>query len=268
MPRLIVLLVVWAAMATAPPAVACGAKTDCTIGERSYRIALPEGEGPYGALVYMHGYRGTAAAVMENSGLRQMARDLGVALIAPKSGGEDWLLRHAPRKGFTDDSRELAFFDAMLDDALARHPIDPERLVATGFSAGGMMTWTLACYRADRFAAFVPVAGTFWAPIPKTCNAAPVRLIHIHGTMDRVVPIEGRPIADTHQGDARAAMARFAAAGDYAGAAPLSSAPDDLACTAREGRDVSRLVFCTHDGGHVLRPDWLSWAWNTLAEPS
>ena len=54
-----IVLALWAA-----PALACGPDTDCAVGDRTYRIALPEGHdgaAPVGALVWAHGYRGTAA---------------------------------------------------------------------------------------------------------------------------------------------------------------------------------------------------------------
>lgn len=255
------------ASATFMNAHACGPQSDCVVGERTYRIALPDGEGPFGAVVYMHGYRGTADGAMNNKGLRDMARNLGVALIAAKSGGEDWLIRNAPRKGFADDSRELGYFDAVLEDAAARFPLDRDRLLATGFSAGGMMTWTLACHRSEAFRAFAPIAGTFWAPIPDTCPGGPVNLVHINGTADTIVPIEGRPIADTHQGNARSAVAMFAREENYAPLAPAAAGADlGLECAAAAGPLDTELAFCTHGGGHILRPEWIAWAWRKFVE--
>lgn len=246
------------AIASAAPAAACGPDTDCMLGERSYRIALPAGPGPYGAIVFKHGYRGSAAGEMANAAMREMAADLGVALVAPKSGGEDWLLANAPRRALTDDALELAFFDALLADITTRYPIDPARIVAAGFSAGGMMTWTLACHRPDRFAAFVPVAGTFWAPVPEACADGRPTLIHIHGTDDTVVPLEGRAIADTRQGRVDDALTLFRAKG-YGETMEVES-PEGLACTG-EGGEAAELVFCTHAGGHGFAAGWIGWAY-------
>lgn len=257
----------FAATLISAPAIACGPETDCQLGERTYRIALPEGPGPFGAILYMHGYRGTAAGAMRSEGLRAMADELNVALVAPKSGGPDWLLRHAPRKGFTDDRLELDYFDALLEDVVTRFPIDPERILATGFSAGGMMTWTLACHRSERFSAFAPIAGTFWAPIPDDCPNEPVTLVHINGTNDTVVPIEGRAIADTRQGNAREAFAVFALKGDYSAAGPVSLGADlGLFCEAAASGG-ERLLFCTHPGGHSIEPAWIAWAYRTFVTP-
>ncbi len=249
-------------------AAACDADTDCALGERTYRIALPPGEGPFGAIVFMHGYRGTAAGEMANAAIRALVDELGVALIAPQSGDLDWLIRNAPRKGLQDDSRELAYFDALLDDVTRRYPIDPRRILAAGFSAGGMMTWTLACHRAERFAGFLPISGTFWAPIPAACPNPPVNLIQIHGTADTVVPLAGRAIADTRQGDVRDALALFAAAGGYHPVADTGlTPPGGLACEAQENDDGKRLALCLHAGGHTIAADWLRFGYEALVPP-
>lgn len=246
-------------------ALACGPDTDCIIGARTYRIALPPGEGPYGAIVFMHGYRGTAAGVMANQGLRDLVDTLGVALVAPQSGGEDWLLRNAPRRGLTDNSLELTYFDALLDDVTDRFPVDPSRILASGFSAGGMTTWMLACHRGRRFAGFLPVSGTFWAPIPDECPSPPVDLVHIHGTADTVVPLEGRPIADTSQGDVHEAIALFSEEGGFQPAPDATlDPPEGLACKASRNADGQHLDLCLHDGGHRVEPEWIAFGYETL----
>jgi polyhydroxybutyrate depolymerase len=211
----------------------------------------------------MHGWRSSAAAVMGDEGLRRTARERGVALIAPKSGGEGWLIANRPRSGLRHDRRETDYFAALLDEVTARFAIDPERILATGFSSGGMMTWTLACRMPGRFAAFLPVAGTFWHPVPQDCAGGPVDLVHVHGTADGVVPLGGRAIADSRQGDVRAALAVFG----EAGGAPAREGPGppDLRCEgARSGGRL--LALCLHDGGHIVRPEWIAWAWRHLVE--
>lgn len=247
----------------ASSAAACGPDTDCVVGERTYRIAVPEGDGPFGAILYMHGWRSSAAAVMADEALRQTARELGVALIAPKSGGEGWLIANRPRSGFTHDRRETDYFAALLDDAAARFPIDTARILATGFSSGGMMTWTLACRMPERFTAFLPVAGTFWAPVPDDCAEGAIDLVHIHGTADTVVPLAGRPIADSRQGDVGTAFETFRAAKGYD--APAGDGLPGLSCEGSAAGD-RRLVLCLHDGGHVVRPEWIAWGWRSLVD--
>ena len=134
-------------------AVACGPDTDCVIGDRTYRIRMPEGHDgvtPVGAIVFVHGYRGTAAGVMRNKSLMKVASDLGVALIAVTSVGGDWSVPGAPKHGPQKEVDELAYFDRVIADVAARFPIDTDQIMVTGFSAGGMMVWNLACRRSSR----------------------------------------------------------------------------------------------------------------------
>ncbi|UOM32552.1 PHB depolymerase family esterase [Acuticoccus sp. I52.16.1] len=259
------LLGLFALLALEPrPALACGPDSACTVGARTYRIALPEGDGPFGAIVYSHGYGATAEGVMNFAALREVADRLGVALIALDSASKGWLIRNAPRRGLDDDAIELAAFDAVLDDAAERFAIDSDRLLAAGFSGGGMMTWTLACRRGDRFFAFVPVAGTFWAPLPRDCPNPPVDLLHIHGTADTVVPLDGRAIADTRQGVVDEALVMFRAAAHHGAPMPIAVAAG-LTCEQTTGDDETRIVECLHEGGHMVDAGWIEAGWRMFA---
>lgn len=249
----------------AMPALACGPDSDCMVGERTYRIALPEGasEG-LPAIVFAHGYRGTAQGVMNNASLRQVAAELGAALIAVKSGDEDWVIPNAPRHMETDGAEEFAYFDAVLEDAAARFGIDRTRVMATGFSAGGMMVWNLACARSGSFAGFAPISGTFWLEPPESCDRPVASLIHIHGDDDPTVPLEGRPIGPTQQGRVDEALEMYANFGDFG--APDPAAYDGLGCQERRNGQGDLLAFCLFEGGHSFRTEFVRFAWETFRE--
>ena len=257
-------LVVFLAL-QASPVWACGPETDCALGERHYRIAMPDGHDgvtPVPAIVFAHGYRGSAPGVMRNGSLRRMASDMGVALIAAKSKDDDWVIPNAPRHMDTDGAVEFDYFGALLDDAMARHPIDERRIVATGFSAGGMMVWNLACAMSDRFAGFIPISGTFWLEPPETCAGPVASIIHIHGTRDRTVPLNGRPIGPTHQGEVGAALEMYR---DYGNFEPLGPATyGDLQCTEEDNPEGDILTFCLFGGGHSFRTEFVRFGWERL----
>jgi phospholipase/carboxylesterase len=48
-----------------------------------------------------------------------------------------------------------------LDEASARYPVDPKKIVVAGFSQGGMMAYNLAMRWPERFAALVGIATAF-----------------------------------------------------------------------------------------------------------
>lgn len=232
-------------------AAACGPDSDCVVGPRTYRIAMPEGDSTPGALLFAHGYRGTAAGAMRNGGLRRLANELGVALIAMQGVDGSWDLPGGPGTLTSDGLAEMRYYEAVLDDAEARFGIDRSDVVATGFSAGGMMTWNLLCKRSDLIRGAVPMSGTFWDPLPVACDSPAVSVIHIHGDADRTVPLGGRPIGPTTQGDVPSVLGMYARFGGFAGDGSEDVGAMD--CALRENPEGARLGFCLFAGGHSFR---------------
>lgn len=76
-----------------------------------------------------------------------------------------------------------------LDEVVARHPVDANRIYVTGQSMGGVGTWGLIAVQPNRFAAAVPVCG-IWTPsdAPKMAG---VPLWAFHGEKDPTVPVSG-----------------------------------------------------------------------------
>ncbi|MFQ6547323.1 alpha/beta hydrolase family esterase [Aestuariibius sp. 2305UL40-4] len=242
----------------AGPVAACGPDTDCVIGDRTYRLYLPEGHNgeEIGAFFFAHGYRGSAAGAMRNGSLRSLADELGMAFVALKSAGEDWNLAHRPREPQQEEAREYDYAAAVIEDVATRVPLARDRLVVTGFSAGGMMTWTLACGMSESFAGFIPMSGTFWAPVPESCPTPPANIVHIHGTEDPVVPIKGRPIGETSQGDVTTVIYRYTAEGGFNDPSQ-TEAPGGLSCTETANPDGKILDLCLFTGGHSFSTERL-----------
>ena len=251
----------------APPALACGSDTDCAVGDRIYRIAMPEGwngTNTVPALVWSHGYRGSAAGVMRNRSIRRMLSEAGFALIAVQGVNGSWDLPYGPRTFDSDGAAEFAYFDAVITDAVKNHHVDPGRIVASGFSAGGMMVWNLACSHSEMFAGFVPISGTFWLMPPASCEGRAMSLVHIHGTRDRTVPLEGRRIRETKQGQVATSLVAYERFGNFGAAAAYESGALD--CQSRANPDGEILDFCLFDGGHSFRTEFLKHGLDRLSE--
>ena len=247
---------------TAPQALACGPDSDCPLGDRSYRIALPEGQDsgpPSGAIIFVHGYRGKAEGVMRNKALTGLASELGVVFVAAQAAGPDWNLPGLPSDDVLPGVDELAYFDALLADLARRFGIEPKRIMVTGFSSGGMMVWHLACHRGDAFAGLAPMSGTFWEPIPDACPVTDFSLIHYHGREDPVVPLHGRPIKDARQGDVPEAMDLVVRAGGFA---PVASDPAaGLDCPRQMNGQGNLLELCLFTGKHEMKARHIVRAW-------
>ena len=245
-------------------AAACGAETDCQLGDHSYRIQMPSepGNNPPGALIFAHGYKGSSRGTMRNVSLVALAAKQGVALVAADAIMDDWSIPNAPAQSTSTEVNEIAYFDALRDALVSKHGIDPDRIVVAGFSAGGMMVWNLACARPEDYAGFIPIAGTFWAPGPASCATPGADIIHIHGTSDKIVPLAGRPIAETHQGDLNKILAMYIANGGYS-----ATDADDLTgltCEAWRNTDAALLMKCLHAGGHSFKSEYIESAWAML----
>jgi polyhydroxybutyrate depolymerase len=191
-----------------------------------------------------------------------LASNLGVALVAAQADGFDWNIPGAPSADVRAGDEELAYFDALIEDLTKRFAIDRTRLVASGFSAGAMVVWNLACYRGASFAGFAPVAGTFWDPLPEVCPSGSVNLIHYHGTEDPVVPLQGRKVKNSHQGDVFKAIELIARSGGYY-PAESESAPG-LQCNRQVDRDGRLLELCLFAGQHELKVAHLARAWRVF----
>ncbi|MDU8943768.1 CE1 family esterase [Ovoidimarina sediminis] len=185
-----------AAFIAGPAAAACnGAEGACTISSGEYHIDLPAGDGPFPALVFLHGAGGKGESMVRMMG---QALDRGYAVIGPQGlkrpdsrFSSSWSF-FPGREKIRD---EAAFLREVIADASAKHRVDPDRILLGGFSIGGSMTTYLACEHPDLAKGFAPVAGGFWRPHPELdACAGPVDLFHTHGWTDGTVPLEGRPL--------------------------------------------------------------------------
>lgn len=205
----------------AAPSVAqtCGRDDPpCETPLGTYRVALPDGDGPFPAVIFLHGAGGTGRGALGMTGTIKAFTDRGYAVLAPdglpwrddREGGI-WSFRADIMHGPGRD--EAAFFAEIVADAAQTHAIDPDAVILAGFSAGAFMVSYLACDTPDAFSAYAPVSGGFWRPHPASC-AGPVRLFQTHGWKDSTVPLEGRVLRNGQfvQGDIFEGLALFRAA--------------------------------------------------------
>jgi polyhydroxybutyrate depolymerase len=79
--------------------------------------------------------------------------------------------------------------NALLDEVMARYPVDRHRMYATGFSNGASMAFRVGRELAGRIAAIAPASGSDWLDQPSVSR--PVPLLYITGTDDPLNPLEG-----------------------------------------------------------------------------
>jgi polyhydroxybutyrate depolymerase len=132
------------------------------------------------------------------------------------------------------------------------------------------MVWDIACLAPGTAAAYAPVAGGFWDPLPEGC-AGPAHILHTHGFTDRVVPLEGRPIGDgdfrAQQGDIYAGLAIWRRTLGCGTRADAEEAAGDIWRKTWSGcRAGGSLTFVLHPGEHAIPRDWQDMALDWFEE--
>lgn len=258
-------LIFWLLMA-GPVAAACDTATGpaCEISAGTYRIEMPATGTNLPAVMFLHGWGGSASGTLSNRGMVDTILARGYAVIAPdgmpRDAGQGGTWDFGPHGAARRD--EAGFLKAVADDAASRFGIDRTRILLAGFSIGGSMTSYVACADPTAFAAFAPVAGSFWNPLPAGC-AGPVRLLHTHGWTDTTVPLEGRTVGEgATQGDVYASMAIWRKTNGC-----VSDRPDAFGETGafwlRRWTNCtpgSALEFALHQGTHVVPEGWATLA--------
>ncbi len=242
-------------------ALACGdAEQPCEIDGGVYHAEAPTGDGPHAGLVFLHGWGGRGDRVLNNRRLVTALHKRGYAIIAPqgsprRNGGKggSWnAWQHQTRR---DD---IAFLRTVVADATKRFNLDPERIILSGFSLGGMMTWRVACSAPDTFTAYAPIAGLLWRPLPARCEG-PVRLFHTHGWSDPVVPLEGRIVGSgLQQGDLFAGLTILRQAAGCKTDAPNGFGREEQ-YQIRHWKNCTEgaaLAMALHPGGHAIPQGW------------
>jgi polyhydroxybutyrate depolymerase len=89
----------------------------------------------------------------------------------------------------TDD---VAFITKLVEGYVADGTADPKHVYVSGLSNGGAMAMTLACKRADLFAAAASVIMNFTDEFANACQPSrPVPMLLMNGTADPLIPYEG-----------------------------------------------------------------------------
>jgi predicted peptidase len=123
-------------------------------------------------------------------------------ILAPQCPeGQEWSNRHAspPFRPYDlsrfQESDASRLTVALINELLARHPIDPERVYVMGFSMGGSGVWDMLMRHPGVFAAGIPITGV--GDVSRANLLADTPIWAFHGELDRVSPAEnGRRMFD------------------------------------------------------------------------
>jgi len=143
-------------------------------------VYTPEAYDPsrrWPLIVFLHGSgeRGSDPNLLKVHSLPKLAEtrgDLPFIIVSPQCPeGERW---------------NAVTLNAMLDDVIARMPVDTTRIYLTGLSMGGYGAWKFAIASPERFAAVAPVCG--WGHLEDVEKLKKTPVWVFHGAQDDVVP--------------------------------------------------------------------------------
>ena len=161
---------------------------------RTYILDRATTTKPGPVIIGLHGGGGSAAAFKQDTGLSPLANAAGVAVVYPETSSKQWNDGRIVRKRLFHraPADDMGFLQALVNDLVAKGIADPNRVIFTGISNGGMMSFAMACKSSIPIYAVVPISANL--PVGLDCDRAKTRLINIVGTADRVVPMQGGPV--------------------------------------------------------------------------
>ncbi|MFZ1333057.1 MAG: T9SS type A sorting domain-containing protein [Flavobacteriales bacterium] len=162
--------------------------------QRDYKIYVPAIYVPGVAVPVVFNFHGYTSDNFQQSlyaDFRPIADTANFIIVLPNgtldpAGNRFW---DTFGLGQVDD---LGFVTALLDTLSLEYSVEADRVYSTGMSNGGFMSYDLACFRSDRFAAIASVTGSMLTSRLANCNAVhPTPVMQIHGTADPTVNYVG-----------------------------------------------------------------------------
>lgn len=165
-----------------------------------HTVYEPEGDGPHPTILAIHGW---GANAMDLLGLAPYL-DGGRFLVLCPQGSVEVQTGGPPGYGWfpltgggpvdpAAFARGVDQLRAFLDAAQKRYPVDTNKLIALGFSQGGVMAYALTLSEPQRFAGLAALSS--WLPdslatqFPPADRSRLPALVH-HGSEDPMIPVE------------------------------------------------------------------------------
>jgi len=167
-----------------------------------YAAHVPSGDGPFPTVLALHGWGANAHDLLGLAPRIHGGRALVLCpqgpIAVPFGGGEHGWGWFPLTPGAPPDvaafRHAAGLLSRFVDGALARYPVDRERLVPVGFSQGGLMAYDLALRDPARFAGVAALSSWFPVPLAEDLPKLPAHegfpTLVIHGTRDAMVEVE------------------------------------------------------------------------------
>jgi polyhydroxybutyrate depolymerase len=163
--------------------------------DRRFTVYLPKGYTPdqkRPLFINMHGFTSTMSQQMTYSGFNATADLKDCIVVYPDGVQNRW--NSGTNFGVSSGVDDVGFLSKLIDRMILLYNADPEMIYSTGYSAGGFMSYRLACELTNRVSAIAPVAASIVEDTYQRCTPArPISVIAFNGTADGVTNFNGFP---------------------------------------------------------------------------
>lgn len=152
-------------------------------------VAPDEVTAPAPLVVLLPGYGVWADIEDRYLGVTEQAASRGLYVLLPSGtkdlSGKPFWDANAACCNFTGPPvDDVGYLSDLIDEALAKRPIDPARVYLFGHSNGAFMSYRFACEMADKVTAIAVLAAGETKPAEACAPSRPVSVLHLHGTED------------------------------------------------------------------------------------
>lgn len=177
------------------------APTDASVhtigGDRPASLTLPadyDGSRPLPLVMVLHGFTGNAEWTDERFGISRRIDADDIAVVLPNGtrnpeGQSFWNATDYCCNFHGSDVDDVGYLNRLVEDASEHLTVDGVYLV--GLSNGGFMSYRMACETMPGLRAIAAIAGTTFSDPARCEDAAPISVLHIHGTADSTIRYGG-----------------------------------------------------------------------------
>lgn len=179
------------------------AETEVVLGgERPATLLLPQGADlsqPRPLIVLLHGYSSFAEQADQYFQFSLQVDEGGFGLLLPNGTIDQirnrfWNATPECCDIFGAEPDDVGYIKSLIEEAQTVGSFD--RVFAVGHSNGGFMAYRLACEEVPGLTAIVSLAGGAFAESEECRVPAPLSVLQIHGTADKIVLYEGGRLPD------------------------------------------------------------------------
>jgi polyhydroxybutyrate depolymerase len=216
------------------------------VGGRYWLVVPDKLEGPVPAVVHLHGDDTDGQTWTHDEAVLESLDDRRLLGAFPDAENGTWEVEPGTGTVVRDDR---SFLEQIAADLSARD--DVASVWLSGCSEGAAMVYDMACEGEPVFEGFLPIAGAFWEPVPKSCTTPALPIRHLQGTEDQTWPLDTMDDATSQHYGIRDSL-RLLESGESC----TGEATADGNCEVWTGCPAD-VRLCMYEGGEDSPDGWL-----------